>query len=87
MFIRIRTDGPCRDEVEYNYTIETVNDPVVPDIIYRNVAQKGREVRERFKIFQNDGTWFNNTVCQDDSDVPPDNPAIGYQFAACYSNN
>ncbi|MGC6403141.1 MAG: hypothetical protein ACON4A_06805, partial [Flavobacteriaceae bacterium] len=85
--IRMTTSGACRDEASTTYRIETVNGPDTPDIIYRNVAPQGRGLEQRFQIFEYDGTWFNNTVCQDDGDVPPDNDPVVYEFAACYNNN
>ena len=85
--IRMITAGACRDEAEFNYRIETVNGPDTPDIIYRNVAQQRRGLDQRYKIFNYDGTWFNNTVCQDEIGIPPNPPDVTYEFAACYSNS
>ena len=89
--VEIRGYGPCDDEnldlVTMNYSIEVNDGPATPDIIYRNNPFRSRELNERFQIFQNDGDWYNNTVCQDDPDVDPDNPEVTYQFAACYTNN
>ena len=87
LFIQIETSGSCDDEASFNYRIETVNTPNTPDIIYRNNPQNSRALEGRHQIFEYDGSWFNNTVCQDNLDVLPDNDALVYEFAACYSNN
>ena len=91
LFIQIRGFGPCDDEnlenVTATYSIQVNDGPATPDIIYRNNPNRSRPLNQRFKIFQHDGDWFNNTICQDDPDVDPDNPEITYSFAACYENN
>ena len=87
LVVRMETEGACRDEAEATYRIETVNGPDTPELIYRNVAQAGRAMNQRFQIFElADGTWVNNTICQDELGVPPTDPSLTYQFAACYSN-
>ena len=87
LVVRMETEGACRDEAQATYRIETVNGPDTPDLIYRNVAQAGRALEQRFQIFQHaDGTWVNNTICQDELGVPPTDPSLTYEFAACYSN-
>ena len=89
LFISIETSGSCDTEATYNYRIETVDTPNTPDIIYRNDPRNSESgyLANRYQIFQNDGSWYNNTVCQDTDDVLPDNDALVYEFAACYSNN
>ena len=87
LVIRMDTHGACREDAQMSYRIETVNGPDTPNLIYRNVAQAGRALEQRFQIFQHDdGTWVNNTICQDELGVPPTDSSLTYEFAACYSN-
>ncbi|MDA9016150.1 hypothetical protein N9H69_05645, partial [Flavobacteriaceae bacterium] len=87
LLIQIETSGSCDEEAVFYYRIETVETPNDPDIIYRNNPQNSRALNSRHQIFQNGGTWYNNTVAQDSDDVLPDNAPLTYEFAACYSNN
>ena len=85
--IQIETSGNCEVEASTSYLIYMATDPNTPDIIYRNNPQNSRELNTRHIIFERDGSWFNNTVCQDLDDVLPQNDKLTYEFAACYSNN
>ena len=49
LVIRMDTHGACREDARMSYRIETVNGPDTPNLIYRNVAQAGRALEQRFK--------------------------------------
>ncbi|MDA7711303.1 hypothetical protein N8873_04490, partial [Flavobacteriaceae bacterium] len=86
LYFEIYTSGECDDEALFTYGLETAKVPATPDIIYRNNPHMSRALEQTHQIFQNDGTWYNNTVCQDLVDVPVDDGSLTYQFATCYSN-
>ena len=80
-YFRVRTDGSGCTEAQDDYFIEVQPVAIQPDVIMKDFNSVDYAII-------NDGTnWYNNTVCQDRSDIGGGGPTAPTDFYTCFIDN
>ncbi len=80
-YFRVRTDGSGCTEAQDDYFIEVQPVAIQPDVIMKDFNSVDYAII-------NDGTnWYNNTVCQDRSDIGGGGPTPPTEFYTCFIDN
>ena len=80
-FFRLRTNGSGCSPAQEDYFIEVQPLAIQPDVIMKDINSID------YAVITDGTNWFNNTVCQDRSDIGGGGPTPPTDFYACFIDN